>query len=283
MVLIRLGEPSPVLPARRIPLGPVAMLALQAALADDGASLPQELQVEVSPTGAALAGVDVDAELAAAAEALREHGVLDGDAPVEAVRANLAALARSPRRIRTSLAGPEARLLAHHWAGPQLGGSLVRDAERHVLSLFDVRSLGDEVLALLPVVSEPDHDLGGDLGRRQRAAFTVPLEALAAVAAADDIPEAVAPAMGEFLGLDGDRVAGVREWTQGVRAVLHVTVSAPEPDALPGMLIWFLAVDGWWSARTDAPSTSPRTATLTPVRREDLPAALGSLIAQGWV
>lgn len=272
MAVIRMRPSRPPPPARTVSLSLAGLAALQRQLAaTDGPSLPADLRLEVSEVAAALAGVDVDQVLSEAEDALRGHGVLDDQGPVDSVVANLAALASSPRRIRTSLAGPDSHLLAYHWTGAEVGGSLVRDGESCMLSLFDARLLGQQVLELLP---DPD-----DKEREDRSAFTVPLEALTTLAAADPVPSYLTEALGEFVGLDADMVTAVRAWSEQNRAVLHVTVSDPDPRRLPVMLVWFLDDRGWWSARTASRPGSERTVTMTPRRRGDLAAELGSLVA----
>ena len=246
------------------------MLGLQRLLSPAG--LPDDIAVRVNPAAADIAGTDVEAVVDEAIDDLRQHGlVLDrsgAPAPADVVRANLLELNASAQRVRTSLAGPAADLLAYHWVGPHLGGSLVRRGHEHELSLFDVRRLGAEILRLLP---DPP------AAANSRRAFRLPLETLAAVAAMPEPVPGLQDALGRFLEMD---YADLRHWTESVQAVLHVTVPHPDPDQLPRMLVWFLGAGGWWAAQTTG--DPDRLAILTPVDRGDLPAALGVLVAEAW-
>ncbi len=151
MAVIRLGERRPVAAPRRVRLGLPGLSALDRALVESGdLRLPPDLVPEPSPTVAALAGVDLDLLLAEAGIALHGHGVLDDHGVTPAVAANVAGLVAAPRRVRISLAGTGLDLLGYHWVDAAVGGSLVRDRAEAVLSLYDARSIGTELLAALP-------------------------------------------------------------------------------------------------------------------------------------
>lgn len=285
MAVIRLGRSTSTPPARRVRLGLVELAVLRRAMAAQGVELPGDLVREPTEVEAALAGADLDALLAASASALREHGVLlaDPERPGEhrvarAVAANLAALSSAPRRVRTSLAGPDADLLAYHWTDGRTGGSLVREGRHVTLSLFDARALGDELLGLLP---DPD-----DPGPQEREAFVSPLEELAALAAIDPTPAESSPeldlALAEVVGVDPSLAAAVRSWSSSCRAVLHVTVPDIDPRRLPHMLVWFVDHRGWWSTRTWHDLDRTRMVGLEPCRREDLVPAVGVLMTEAW-
>lgn len=271
MAVIRLGERRPLAAPRRVELGLAGLMALQRELAAAGGpSLPGDFVVDA--TAVSLAGPRVEASLADAHAALRAHGVIDDDGPVDAVAANVAALTQSARRIRTSLLGEGTSLVAHHWTGPELAGSLVRDGARCTLSLFDARALGDELVGLLP-------ESGGMTS--DRTTLTAPLAALTTVAAADELPDDQTEVVGSLLGVDGATAALLRAWSERVRAVLHVTAFDTDPARLPGMLVWFVDREGWWSSRTWS-KEGVRMVEVRPRRREDLAAALGGLVTQVW-
>ncbi|WP_244929774.1 hypothetical protein [Nocardioides sp. W7] len=273
MAVIRLGERRPVASARRVRLGLPGLSALDRALVESGdLRLPADLVPEPSPTVAALAGVDLDLLLAEAGIALHGHGVLDDVGVTPAVAANLAGLVAAPRRVRVSLAGVGLDLLAYHWVDAAVGGSVVRDGAEAVLSLYDARSFGQEVLDALP-------DPGP--GRRGRSPVDVPLEALTTLPAAADDP-ALRPELGALLGVEADVVRLVQEWSDSVQGVLHLTVLPSEPDRLPGMLVWFLDQHGWWSARTHLGGDGVRRVRLEPCERRDLVPRLAVLIEGAW-
>ncbi|KAA1427221.1 ESX secretion-associated protein EspG [Nocardioides antri] len=270
--MIRIGERAPLARPRRLALGVDKWMALQQAAEATGLTLPKDLRVILDPIDAAVAGLDVEAGLDAAADQLRRHGVLDDDGPVPAVAANLAALGSAARRVRTSVAGPGLHRLGYYWADARLGGSLVRDGFTHTLSLYDARSLGDELLALVPA---PEGEARG------REPFAAPLDAVGPVAALDEVPDAVARALGEFVDMPADDVARLRERVESNRAVLHVT--AVGPGRPPYALVWFLSRDGWWAGATRRRSDGVRMLTLTPRRREELRTDLAGLMTGAWL
>ncbi len=270
--MIRIGERTPLAKPRRLALGVDKWMALQRAAEESGLRLPQDVRLQIAPVDAVLAAVDLEAGLADATRLLREHGVIDDEGqPVPAVAANLAALGSADRRVRVSLAGQGVSRLGYYWVDAHLGGSLVRDRLTHTLSLFDARALGTELLDLVP---EPEVPV------ERRETFTVPLAAVGPVAAVDsDVPGDVLAAMGEFVDLHPRDVTRLHEWTRRTQAVLHVTVAGRE--RAPYALVWFLDRDGWWSGRTN--NEAPRTLTLEPRRRADLPSVLGNLMSGAWL
>ncbi len=269
--MIRIGERTPLAKPRRLALGVDKWMALQRAAEESGLRLPADARLQIEPVDAMLADVDLEAGLADATTLLREHGVIDDDGPVPAVAANLAALGSADRRVRVSLAGRGVSRLGYYWVDAHLGGSLVRDRLIHTLSLFDARALGTELLDPVP---EPQSPVEG------REPFTVPLAAVGPVAAVGpDVPGDVLAAMGEFVDLHPREVTRLHEWTRRTRAVLHATVAGRERP--PYALVWFLDRDGWWSGRTS--NDAPRTLTLEPRRRADLPSDLGSLMSGAWL
>lgn len=276
MVLIRLGEPAPVREPRRVRFGPAEMLALQESLERAGAehTLPDDLRLEVDPIAAALADVDLAAITAQARALLQEHGVLGPEAPVDAVLANLAALVSEPLRVRTSLSGPGTRRLAWHWVGADLGGSLAREDDRFELSLFDARTVGDEILRGIPV---PEG------AATAREPFTVPLAALGTLLRVDDrIDPAVEPELGRFVGLPPEEVVRVRRWTEGITLVLHLAARPRGEGDLPPALVWALDRSGWWASEVSSVRDEERTATWTPAGEPELRAAVGSLLTGAW-
>ena len=147
LLVIRVGERTPLARPRRLALGVDKWMALQrAAGGAPGCGCPQDVRLQIEPVDAVLATVDLEAGLADATTLLRDHGVIDDDGPVPAVAANLAALGAADRRLRISLAGPGVSRLGYYWVEAHLGGSLVRDGLTHTLSLFDARALGTELL-----------------------------------------------------------------------------------------------------------------------------------------
>lgn len=273
--MIRLGERTALARARRLALGVDKWLALQRAAEAAGLTLPKDVRVTIDPVDAALAGVDVEAELGTAAGLLREHGVLDDDGPVPAVAANLAAIGGAARRVRTSVAGPGLHRLGYYWVDTVLGGSLVQDGFTRTLSLYDARSLGDELLALVPA---PEGDPG------ERTAFAVPLDAVGPVAVLDDVADLaddLAGALGDFVDLPAADVTRLHEWTEANRAVLHVTVAGTGRP--PYALVWFLDRDGWWAGATRRRADGVRMLVLTPRRREQLVADLAGLTTGAWL
>ncbi len=289
MAVINLGEPTPVLAARRVVLDAASVLALRRVLERDGLSLPDDLLVEVNPAEAALAGVDLDALQATAERALGDAGLVEDEGLVQVVRENVRGVGAAPRRVRSTYAGGATRRVAHHWVGPALGGGAVRDGERLELSLFDVRGLGDELRRVLPQDAVDDES--------GRAEITVPLEDLVALAALEE--QAVGDPQGglgdlvaEFLGVDAGLAGTVRAWVAAARGVLHVAATVPDgardaadaTDAVPATrdLLWVASDDGWWNL---APLTRPdgsRVAVLTPRAGGDLAADLGLLLAGAW-
>ena len=269
--MIRLGERTPLVEARRAEIGLTGLAALQRALAaTDGLSLPADLVVDETALGLAIG--DLERAVEHAETALRDNGLLDAHGVVDdAVLANLTALTRSPRRIRTSLHGRATSVIAHHWADPTVGGSLVRDGQGCTLSAFDARALGDEVLRVLPDPGEA----------AAREGFTTPIEALSVIGAIDDLPADETTVVAHLLGVDADTATRLREWTERVEAVLHVSVIGDDPAALPGMLVWFLDQRGWWSARSVV-RQGTRVVEVRPRRRADLVAATGALLARAW-
>lgn len=273
MAVIRLGERRPVAAPRRVRLGLPGLSALDRALVESGdLRLPADLVPEPSPTVAALAGVDLDLLLAEAGIALHGHGVLDDHGVTPAVAANVAGLVAAPRRVRISLAGAGLDLLGYHWVDAAVGGSLVRDRAEAVLSLYDARSIGTELLAALP---DPAPG-GGD-----RRPVEVPLEALSTLPAAAEDP-ALHPELAGLLGVGADVVPVLQEWSAGVQGVLHVTVLPSVPDRLPGMLVWFLDQHGWWGARTHRGDDGRLQVRLEPCERGDLVPRLATLIEGAW-
>lgn len=272
MAVIRLGTPAPVLPARRIRLDAPGMLALQRA---GEVSLPDDVRIDVNAVEARLAGVDLDALVDEATARLREHGVLGSDGrPVETVAGNLQGMLSAPRRVRTTYAGPGRAVVGYHWTGAELAGSLVRDGDHAELSLFDARSLGDEIIRMLPEAEESDEE---------RTTLVVPIDELAAVAAIeDDVTDKHTGPLADFLGLDVGLLGALRSWVDGFRGVLHCTVVDTDPDRLPHALVWFDERSGWWSARTRTGDDGTRSAVLEPRRRDELAADLGVLIAEAW-
>lgn len=273
--MIRLGEQGPGLATRRVELGVLGLVALRRAAAYAGLPpLPPDLVVEPSPAEAALAGVDVEAEVARAREALAAQHVLDDDGPVPAVAANLAAVSAAPRRLRLALQGPRRSLVAHHWVDARIAGSLVRDGRRCTLSLFDARQWGDELLAPLPdpVVTE---------GPR-RTGFTVPATSLTTLVALEELPAEGLGQVGLLAGVDPAVVAAVQAWGEQTEAVLHVTVPPVRPDRLPAALVWFLDRWGWWSARAGHTDDGTPAVTVAPARRDDLRRAVASLVTGAW-
>lgn len=275
VAVIRVGEHGPGLATRRIDLGVLGLVALRRSAAAAGLPpLPPDLVVEPSPAAAALAGIDVEAEVARAAALLREHHVLDDDGPVPAVAANLAAVVTAPRRLRIALEGPGTSLVAYHWVDARIAGSLVREDRRCVLSLFDARRWGDELVAPLPdpaVVDGP-----------RRAGFTVPAGSLTTLAALEDLPSQALGQVGLLAGADPAVVTAVQAWGERTEAVLHVTVPQTRPERLPAALVWFLDRWGWYSARTGHADDGTRTVTVAPARRDDLRAAVAALVTGAW-
>lgn len=268
--MIRLGEPAPLARPRRLALGVDKWLALRRSAEAAGLRLPLDLCWDVDPLDADLAGLDLAAELAEATALLQEHGVLDEDGPVPAVAANLAALGTAEHRVRVSLAGSGESRLGYFWVDARLGGSLVRDGLTHTLSLYDARSFGDELLALLP---EP-------VAHTDRRELVVPLDTVAPMAAAGEIAADVLGAFGQMLGLGADETTRLHAWCAGSRAVLHVTVAGRR--GTPYALVWILGRDGWWSGRTTRPGEGRRQVVLTPRSATDLPTDLGSLVTEAW-
>ena len=269
--MIRIGERTPLAQPRRLALGVDKWMALQRAAEATGLRLPQDVRLQIEPVDAVLAAVDLEADSPTRRRCSATHGVIDDEGPVPAVAANLAALGVADRRVRVSLAGPGVSRLGYYWVDAHLGGSLVRDRLTHTLSLFDARALGTELLDLVP---EPEAPVD------RREPFTVPLAAVGPVAAVDpDVPGDVLAAMGEFVDLHPRDVTRLHEWTRRTQAVLHVTVAGRERP--PYALVWFLDRDGWWSGRTS--NEAPRTLTLEPRRRADLPSDLGNLMSGAWL
>lgn len=279
MVLIRLGDAAPVRPARRVRFGAAEMLALQESLEQSHpeVTLPEDLRVEVDVMAAALAEVDVAALTAQARALLVEHGVLGPEAPVAAVLANLAALTSEPLRVRTSLSGSRAGRLGWHWVGAELGGSLTREDGLFELSLFDARTIGDELLRGIPLSDSPD----------EREPWTVPLDALGPLAQIDGgVDPAVQAGLGGFLGLDAEATATALEWAQGVRAVLHMAARPRAEAGLPPTLLWVQDHRGWWAAEpaavVEAPREGRRTVTWVPAGEAELRSAIGTLLTGAW-
>lgn len=256
---------------RRVALGVDKWMALQRAAEAIGLRLPPDLRLDIEPVDAALAGVDVEGGIAEATTLLREHGVLDDDGPVPAVAANLAAIGSASRRARVSVAGADLSRLGYYWIDARLGGSLVRDAHTHTLSLFDARALGDEILAVLPEAE------ARGVGREP---FAVPLDAIGPVTASGEVPDDVLAAMGDLVGMRPAEVTRLHEWSHRSRAVLHVTVTGAGRPSYA--LVWFLDRDGWWSGRTTG-NNGRRLLQLTPCDRDDFPAALAGLTAGAWL
>ncbi|MDO9458478.1 hypothetical protein [Nocardioides sp.] len=251
-------------------LDPAGLAALQESLAAAGApGLPTELGID--ELALALASDEVRHAIDEAERRLREHGVVDDDGPVGPVVADLVALATSTHRIRVSLAGPGTQVLGHYWVGPELGGSVTRDGSHAVISLFDARDLGTDLVGLLP---RPEADGG-------RRTHRVSLESLATIASLPVVSEAEGAVIAELMRVDAELASALHAWSERVRAVLHVTVVGPDAARLPAMLVWFLAGDGWWSARTST-EDSVRMVELEPRAADDLPSALGLLATQAW-
>lgn len=271
--MISLGTPTPLARPRRVTFGPGELLVLQDALDETaGAGLPGDLRLERPDTEAAIAGIDLEEVLDRARAGLRDHGVLDGDRPGDAVLANLAKVTGSPRRLRLSLAGPAGeQVLGHWWSDAQLGGSLVRRGVLHTLSLFDARALGDELLAVVPDAEDPTP---------KRDALVAPLEALQMVPALDDLREAAVPEYAELVGTDARTMSDLGDWAAGVRSVLHVTALGARRART---LLWFLDRHGWWAATTHPGPGGVRLLRLAPRRRADLGAELGGLVSGAWL
>lgn len=275
MALIHLDEPAPVpVPAtRRITMGAAELLVLQRSLPE--MTLPDDIRVEVSEAAADLAGTDLDELIAEAGSRLRDSGVLgpEGD-PVDAVAANLQSVVAAPRRVRTTYGGPGIDVLAYHWTGPTLGGSLVRDGEKFELSMFDSRGFGNEMLRLLPEQ---------DVVEAGRAEITLPLEEFQTLTVIEDeiAPEQVDPVAG-FLGLEPAVVRAVQTWADGFRGALHCTVSDTDEHRPPKALVWVCERTGWWSAAPLTRADGNRSVTLAPRERRELTADLGYLTLGAW-
>lgn len=275
MAVTRVGDHGPGLATRRVELGVLGMAALRRDAERAGLPpLPPDLVAEPSPAAAALAGLDLEAELARAREVLREHRVVDDDGPVPAVAANLAALTSAPRRLRVVLQGATTSVVAHHWVDARVAGSLVRAGHRCTLSLFDARRWGAELLEPLPdpaVVDGP-----------RRSGFTVPVGALATLASLGELPPPAAEHVGVLAGVDPALVTAVQAWGERTQAVLHVTVPQVAPDRLPLALVWFLDRWGWWSARVGRDEKGDRAVTVEAARRADLLPAVAELVTAAW-
>jgi len=219
VAVIRLAEAPPVRSVRRFRLDTPTMLALQDRA---GVPLPADVRVDVDPVGARVAGVDLRTVVDDGVTRLRAHGVLDDeDLPLPAVLDNLRGVVGAPRRMRTTYAGPGRALVAYHWVGADLGGSLCRDGDRFEISLCDARSLGDEVSRLLPDQLAVD---GGE-----RAPFTLPLDELGTLAAAE---HRVSPRTDRPAG----RADGGRRRSAGHGPVVgaRVPLCAPQHRPRPG-------------------------------------------------